>query len=303
MKHRTTTGVNRRSGELIARGKPGVARAGASREIDRAGGRRVTRIGLPRSLGFVSVATGTLALALLIVASPGPVLAQQQEWPVHSMDRPAPPVVDPGPYVGPRPPPSDAIVLFDGSSLDDWRSGQNAARWRVVDGAMEVVAGTGSLRTAREFGDVQLHIEWMAPTPAEGEGQDRANSGVYFMGRYELQVLDSYRSATYADGQAGALYGQHPPMVNASRAPGQWQTYDVVFRRPHFNEDGTVREPARMTVFHNGVLVHDNAVMQGATVHMRRATYQAHGDAGPIQLQDHGAPVRFRNVWVRELGR
>ena len=261
---------------------------------------------LPAALTMMGPAAAPTTLASLAAFAflpllPATLAAQQQEWPVHSMDRPAPPVVDPGPFAGSQAPPSDAIVLFDGRSLDAWRSRGEPARWRVVDGAMEVVAGTGSLDTERGFGDVQLHIEWMTPAPAEGEGQDRANSGVFFMGRYEVQVLDSYRAATYPDGQAAALYGQYPPLVNATRPPGQWQTYDIVFRRPHFDADGSVLEPARVTVFHNGVLVHHDVAMLGATVHMRRASYRAHEDRGPIQLQDHGAPVRFRNIWVRDL--
>jgi Domain of Unknown Function (DUF1080) len=247
----------------------------------------------------------SIALPLLIVTVSA-AGAQEREWPVHSMDRPAPPVVDPGPFAGSQPPPSDAIVLFGGAALDDWRSADDPARpagWRVVDGAMEVVPGTGAIATAASFGDVQLHIEWRAPTPPAGEGQDRGNSGVFLMGRYEVQVLDSHRSATYPDGQAAALYGQFPPLVNASRPPGEWQTYDIIFRRPRFDSNGGLVQPARMTVLHNGVLVHDNVALHGATRHMERATYEAHPDRLPVSLQDHGAPVRFRNVWIRDLER
>jgi hypothetical protein len=163
------------------------------------------------------------------------------------------------------------------------------------------VRGTGSLRTARSFGDIQLHIEWRAATPPTASGQNRSNSGVFLMGRYEVQVLDSYQNETYADGQAAALYGQRPPLVNASRPPGEWQTYDIVFRRPRFAADGRVLEPARITLLHNGVLVHDAVAFTGATAHMRAASYEAHEDRLPISLQDHGDPVRFRNIWVREL--
>jgi hypothetical protein len=165
-----------------------------------------------------------------------------------------------------------------------------------------VVAGTGTLRSRREFGDMQLHLEWAAPAAVSDTGQGRGNSGLFLMGRYEIQILDSYRNDTYADGQAAALYGQAPPLVNASRPPGQWQTFDVIFRAPRFGPDGAVLDSARVTVFHNGALVHDGVAFTGSTVHARRARYTAHAPRGPIHLQDHGNPMRFRNVWVRELG-
>lgn len=218
------------------------------------------------------------------------------------MDRPRPPVVDPGPARPPAPPPSDAVVLFDGKGLDAWQGGDGgAARWTVRDGYVEVAPGTGAIRTKRAFGDVQLHVEWAAPNPPRGEGQDRGNSGVFLMTHYEVQVLDSWRSDTYADGQAAALYGQQPPLANACRAPGQWQTYDIVFRRPRFAADGALLQPARITMFHNGVLVHDAAEFAGRTVHGRRATYAPHADRLPVALQDHEHPVRYRNIWVRQL--
>jgi hypothetical protein len=246
------------------------------------------------SVLFSAVVLGVVANSAVAQAVP--------QWPVHSPERPKPPIVTPAPASAPVPPPSDAVVLFDGTSLSEWRSGEaQAARWRLVDGAMEVVRGTGSLRTARSFGDIQLHIEWRAATPPTASGQNRSNSGVFLMGRYEVQVLDSYQNETYADGQAAALYGQRPPLVNASRPPGEWQTYDIVFRRPRFAADGRVLEPARITLLHNGVLVHDAVAFTGATAHMRAASYEAHEDRLPISLQDHGDPVRFRNIWVREL--
>jgi hypothetical protein len=219
------------------------------------------------------------------------------------MERPRPPVVSPGPAGAPVPPPSDAVVLFDGTSLSEWARQQDGgpAGWRVAEGYMEVVGGAGSIATRRGFGDVQLHIEWMTPSPPSGEGQARGNSGVFLMSRYEIQVLDSYRHDTYADGQAAAMYGQRPPMVNASRPPGEWQTYDIVFRRPRFGPDGAVLEPARVTVLHNGVLVHDHVAFLGRTAHQRRAEYEPHEDRLPLSLQDHGDPVRFRNIWLREL--
>lgn len=238
----------------------------------------------------------TLALlALALVQNPA-------QWPVHSLDRPRPPVVDPGPARPPIVAPSDAIVLFDGTSLAEWRGADGpAARWVVRDGYVEVARGTGSIVTARAFGDVQLHIEWAVPAPPRGEGQERGNSGVFLMGMYELQVLDSYRNDTYADGQAAALYGQTPPLVNACRPPGEWQTYDVVFRRPAFAADGSVTRPARITVFHNGVLVHDGVAFTGRTAHGRRSAYEPHPDRLPLSLQDHGDPVRYRNIWIRDL--
>jgi 3-keto-disaccharide hydrolase len=231
-----------------------------------------------------------------------PVTMPAQQWPVHSMDRPRPPVVDPGSERPSVPPPSDAIVLFEGKDLSEWQAQDGTpAKWIVRDGYMEVAPGTGSIMTRRSFGDVQLHIEWAAPTPPKGEGQERGNSGVFLMTHYEIQVLDSYRSDTYADGQAAAMYGQVPPLVNACRPPGSWQSYDIVFHRPKFAADGSVLSPARLTMLHNGVLVHDNDLFTGRTVHARRAQYQPHPDKLPLALQDHGNPMRFRNVWVREL--
>lgn len=221
-------------------------------------------------------------------------------WPIHSMSRPQPPVVTPAPGAFAAPP-SDAIVLFDGRDLAAWRSDSGVARWTVRDGYFEVKPGTGSLSTARAFGDCQLHVEWAAPTPPRGEGQERGNSGVFLMGLYEVQVLDSYHSTTYPDGQAAAVYGQYPPLVNASRPPGEWQAYDIIFHRPRFDAHGTLVSPARMTVLHNGVLVQDDVVLTGPTAHQHRPPYRAHPDRLPLELQDHGNPVRFRNVWVREL--
>jgi hypothetical protein len=225
-------------------------------------------------------------------------------WPQHSMDRPKPPIVSTGTLAAPIPAPSDAIVLFDGRDLSRWNStGVKAGPppWKVENGYMEVVANTGNIETKQGFGDVQLHVEWMAPTPVEGEGQDRGNSGVFLMKFYELQVLDSYQNTTYADGQAGAVFGQYPPLVNASRPPGQWQTYDIVFRRPRFDANGSLQSPARMTVFHNGVLVQDDVTLTGPTAFQRRPAYSRHADRLPIRLQDHAHPVRYRNIWVRDL--
>lgn len=226
-------------------------------------------------------------------------------WKQHDFSRPRPPVVDPGTFSTqdqPGKPPSDAVVLFDGTDLSQWRSVDGGpARWKVQDGYMEIVPGTGAIRSLRAFGDCQIHLEWMAPSPPRGEGQGRGNSGLYIMSKYEVQILDSYQNDTYPDGQAAAIYGQYPPMVNACRPPGQWQTYDIVFHRPRFSEHGRLLEPARITLFHNGVLVHDNVPLRGPTDWMHTPEYAPHADKLPILLQDHGNPVRFRNIWVREL--
>jgi hypothetical protein len=230
-----------------------------------------------------------------------PVPADAQEWAIHDPNRPVPPVVDPGAPVT-APPPSDATVLFDGTHLAHWRAGDgSAARWKIEDGAMEVVAGRGALFTRAAFGDCQLHLEWASPARVSGEGQDRGNSGVFLMDRYEIQILDSFRNRTYADGQAAAIYGQFPPLVNASRPPGEWQAYDIVFRRPRFDRGGKLLRAARLTVLHNGVIVHDNVELTGPTGHKERPPYAAHPDALPLRLQDHGNPVRFRNIWIRKL--
>lgn len=225
------------------------------------------------------------------------------DWEIHDRDRPLPPVVDPGaPSAEAVHPPSDAVVLFDGSGLDAWETPDGEpAPWVVRDGTFEVVPGTGAIRTQEGFGDIQLHIEWAAPDPAEGEDQDRGNSGVFLMDQYEVQILDSYENETYADGQAAAVYGQYPPLVNAMRPPGEWNTYDIVFHRPRFGGDGELLEPAYVTVIHNGVLVQDHEALTGPTGHHSRPGYQAHADRLPISLQDHDHPVRFRNVWLREL--
>ena len=226
------------------------------------------------------------------------------KWKIHDLSRPVAPVVDPGTAStqdAPGRPPSDAVVLFDGKDLSHWvdKDGK-PARWKVENGFMEVAAKTGNISTHDSFGDCQLHVEFAEPSPPSGESQERGNSGVFLMGLYEIQVLDSYQNRTYADGQASAVYGQHPPLVNASRPPAQWQTYDIIFHRPRFEGD-KVLHPARVTVLHNGVLVQDNVELTGPTAHGERPAYKAHADKLPLQLQDHGNPVRYRNIWIREL--
>src|SRR5512139_3385558 len=197
----------------------------------------------------------TLIAAAIVLAAA--FAFAQTQWPVHDMSRPQPPVVNPGPAGPAVPPPSDAVVLFDGKDLAQWTDAKGQpARWKVENGYFEVVPKTGDVRTVKGFGDCQLHVEWMAPSPAKGADQDRGNSGVFLMGLYEVQVLDCFGNKTYADGMTAAIYGQFPPLVNACRPPGEWQTYDIVFHRPRFDEDGKLLSPARMTVLHNGILVH-----------------------------------------------
>ena len=230
------------------------------------------------------------------------------KWRVHDVERPAPPVVSPGSFSTQSvcgEVPSDASVLFDGTSLSQWTAmNGNDAGWRLVDGlAMEVEGGTGDIRTKAEFGSCQLHSEWRAPTEIKSDSQGRANSGVFLMGLYEIQVLDSFENPTYADGLAGAIYGQCPPLVNACVPPGAWHVFDVVFEAPSF-ESTALLSPAYLTVFHNGVLIHLRQELQGPTKHRELASYKsAHGPCGPLVLQDHGDPVRFRNIWIRELER
>lgn len=191
--------------------------------------------------------------------------------------------------------PSDAVVLFDGENLDAWHGGD---KWSVADGVATV--GKGQISTKQKFGDCQLHIEWSAPNPPQGEGQACGNSGVFLMGMYEIQVLDSFSSTTYHDGQAGAIYKQKPPAVNAMRGPGKWNTYDIYWTCPQFDEDGELVSPAYLTAVHNGVLIHNHLELLGDTPYTRPPKYSAHEAVGPIALQDHGSPVRYRNIWVRE---
>jgi len=211
---------------------------------------------------------------------------------------PVPPVIDSG-SAGRAP--SDAIVLFDGSDLSEWVGKDGEPGWTVSEGAFTVAPKAGTLSTRRAFGDVQLHVKWRSPVEVVGEGQGRGNSGVFLMGLYEVQVLDSYDNLTYSNGQAGSIYKQFIPAVNASRAPGEWQTYDIVFTAPRFAPDGTVQQPATMTVLHNGVLIHNHVTLRGPTVYIGEPEYKAHESKLPLTLQDHGNPVSFRNVWIREL--
>jgi hypothetical protein len=250
-----------------------------------------------------------LATALKFSTGSTALAAPDPNWLDHDRNRPEPPVVVPGTnsteeQVGTAP--SDATVLFDGTNISQWVSLNDGSptKWIVRDGYMECVKGSGYIRTLQNFGDCQLHVEWATPNLPHGEGQGRGNSGVFFgFDRYEVQVLDSYQANTYADGSAGAVYGQYPPLVNVSLPPGKWQTYDIIYTAPRFNADGKLLSPVRETVFHNGVLIQNNVELTGPTSWLERAPYKAHPEKQPIALQDHGNPVRFRNIWVRELGK
>jgi hypothetical protein len=237
------------------------------------------------TLGLTSLFMG-LTLAALAPRSPGAEYKTGKVWPV-------PAVVDPGPPGGP---PSDAVVLFDGKDLSQWEGGE---KWAIEDGAA-IVRG-GAITTKQGFGDCQLHVEWAAPAEVKGSGQGRGNSGVYLMGRYEIQILDSYQNETYPDGQCGALYKQMPPTVNACRKPGEWQTFDILFTAPRFDSGGKVATPGYLTVLHNGVLIQNHTEIEGTTAWHKPPEYTAHPDKLPITIQNHGNPVRFRNIWIREL--
>lgn len=222
---------------------------------------------------------------------------------VHDSQRPHPPVVTPpteSTQATPGKPPSDAVLLFDGRSLEGWTGKDGDARWKVEGGYMEVVPGSGDIQTKETFGTCQLHLEWAAPETVKGESQGRGNSGVFLMGLYEIQVLDCYDNSTYADGSTAAIYGQQPPMVNACRKPGEWQTYDIIWCAPVF-ENGKIARPARLTLLHNGILVHHNRELTGPTTHMAVVEYSEHPAKKPLLLQDHGDLVRFRNIWYRPL--
>jgi hypothetical protein len=203
-----------------------------------------------------------------------------------------PQVVDPGPAGGP---PSDAIVLFDGKDLFQWDN----SKWIVKDGC--AVSNGGDMKTKQAFGDCQLHLEWATPEKVEGSSQGRGNSGVFLMENYEVQILDSYRNETYFDGQAGAIYKQHPPLVNVCRKPDEWQTYDIIFSAPRFDKDGKLQKPAYITVLQNGVLIQNHFEIQGQTAWDAAPAYHAHPAKLPITLQYHGNPVKFKNIWIREL--
>lgn len=227
-----------------------------------------------------------------------------QPWKVHDAARPRPPKVTPGMPLLNEAPPSDAIALFSGKDLSHWvsvRQGKTEEpKWKVENGYVQIVPHTGRLVTKEKFGDCQLHVEWMVPKEATGAGQSRGNSGIELMGRYEIQVLESYQNVTYADGQAAAIYGQWPPLVNASRPQGEWNVYDIYFEAPSFDGNKLVK-PAYVTVVHNGILVQHRKEIIGRAIHRQVATYTPHAPEEPLSLQDHDQPVRYRNIWIRRL--
>jgi hypothetical protein len=241
-----------------------------------------------------------LVSPLLLLASATFAQTQDTRDPtVTEIWNPKPKKITPGNLPGESP--SDALVLFDGKDLSKWTTPDGGpAKWEVKDGILTVTKGLGLIQTKQTFGDFQLHIEWRAPSVVEGEGQGRGNSGIFLQERYELQVLDSYESVTYSNGQAASIYKQTMPLVNATRKPGEWQVYDVVYTAPHFGENGTVLSPARVTVLHNGVLVQNNTTIWGSTTFRGMPSYEVHGKSA-LRLQDHGNPVSYRNIWIREL--
>ena len=232
-----------------------------------------------------------------------PVLPNSK-YKVHDSTRPQPRVVAPGTastqdVVGKAP--SDAVVLFDGRSLDGWLDRNGApAQWKLENGYMEVVPKTGNIHSKAELGDCQLHLEWAAPTLIKGESQGRGNSGVFLMRRYEIQVLDCYQNPTYSDGTTAAVYGEFPPLVNACRKPGEWQSYDIIWVAPRF-DGARLLSPARTTVLHNGIVVHHDVTLIGPTTHRKILPWEPHPPVGALELQDHGDLVRYRNIWYRPL--
>lgn len=248
----------------------------------------------------------SLLLLCLLTAGFSAMAQEAQEFPAPKRMQPGhtefwnpqPPIVTPGDASSA---PSDAIVLFDGSGLDEWTGPKDAAPgWKVENGILTIVPGAGEIRTKRVFHDFQLHIEWREPVGMEGESQGRGNSGVYLQGRYEIQVLDSYNNPTYASGSAGSVYKQHAPLVNAMRPQGEWNVYDIIYEAPTFKKDGTFRTYPHVTILHNGVLIQNHTEILGSTEYVGFPKQREHGD-GPIMLQDHGNPVSFRNIWIREL--
>lgn len=240
-----------------------------------------------------------ISLLLTMLFSVIIVFAQEKDPETTELWEPVPPKVTPGENGAP---PSDALVLFDGKDLTNFESvNGGAAKWKVEDGFVTVVPKTGAIRTKQSFSDCQLHIEWRSPIGDDGEGQGKGNSGIFLMGKYELQVLDSYESKTYSNGQAGSIYKQHIPLVNACKNTGEWQTYDVIFTAPKFGESGRMVFPARITVLHNGVLIQNNVAIWGGTQFIGSPYYKEHENKLPLMLQDHTDLVSFRNIWIREL--
>jgi hypothetical protein len=258
----------------------------------------IPRIPTLFTLFFSLTASAVFAADTAPTPAPAPSSEPLPKPELTEVWEPVPPVVTAAPDRAP----SDAIVLFDGTSTDAWEPVKpGSTNWKIEDGAMVVVKNTADQRSKQAFGDIQLHLEFRTPAKVESKSQGRGNSGVFFMGIYELQVLDSHDNPTYANGQAGSIYKQHPPLVNASRGPGEWQVYDAVFVAPRFDEAGKLISPARVTAFHNGVLIQHDVVLRGPTSYRGTPPFQAHAAKLPLTLQDHGNPVAFRNIWVREL--
>jgi hypothetical protein len=262
-----------------------------------------------KSAKIAGVACVALAGMIAVAAENGPP-QPWSKWKVHDMERPAPPVVTPGTASTaetPGKPPSDAIVLFDGTDLSKWKAANGGEpTFTLKDGVMlstnlKDPKNNQYLVSKEEFGDIQVHVEWAEPVPAQGTSQGRGNSGVFLMNKFEVQVLDNFGNPTYPDGQCSAIYGQYPPQVNVCRPPGEWQTYDIVFHRPRY-EGGVVKEPAYLTVLQNGVLTQDHQRAEGPSGHLIVAKYpKEFPEKGPLALQFHGNPVRYRNIWVRPL--
>ena len=258
----------------------------------------------------LALALGLTVAAAAVIAADGKLgytttpMIPGTPWHVHDGDRPQPRIVTPGEsFSHGAKPPSDAIVLFDGKDLSKWTSGGGEAKWKVENGYMEVAPKTGSIQTKERFADFQLHIEFATPVEVKGDGQGRGNSGILMNGVYEIQVLDCYNNPTYPDGQAGGLYGQSPPLVNASKKPGEWQSYDIIWESPRWDADKKIAKKAAVTVIHNGVVLHHRKEFTGTTPHQNNGNYnKPHDPEMFIQLQDHNNPMRFRNVWLRKLG-
>lgn len=248
-------------------------------------------------------------IATMVMSGMIPALSQQTDPKLTEVWEPVPPTVTPG---GNGSAPSDALILFDGKNLDQWVSTKDPktpAQWIVKDEAFTVKKGTGNIQTKKTFTDFQLHLEWRIPENITGQGQARGNSGLFLASTgpgddgYEIQILDCYNNKTYVNGQTGSIYKQGIPLANACRKPGEWQTYDIIWTAPRFNDDGSLSSPAKITAFHNGVLVQHNFELKGTTVYIGQPSYKKHG-ASPIKLQDHGdpsEPISFKNIWIREL--
>jgi len=239
-----------------------------------------------------------IILILICLLSVNLIFAQEMKPEDTEIWEPEPEVVTPG--IGTAPP-SDAIILFDGTDFSNWESARGGeVKWKLEDGAMTAQKGAGDIQTKQSFGDCQLHIEWRTPAEIVGESQGRGNSGIFLQSTYEVQVLDSYNNRTYSNGQAASIYKQYMPLVNACRPPAEWQTYDIIYEAPVFHEDGSLARAAFITVIHNGVLVQNHVLLKGHTPYIGLPKYTEHGKM-PLKLQDHGNPVSFRNIWIREL--